>query len=1179
MLQRAASNAYSWWWASHVRTKQSKWLEQSLQDMGDKVETVLKLITQDGDSFAKRAEMYYKHRPELISFVEESFRAYQSLAERFDHISKELQNANSTLASAFPDQFQYQMDDDDDFPSPRGPRKFQVEKPPNPNIPKAPQKFPTKSIKAYMALTNSKKTSSKTAPKSASHANKVPKSGLSKSEALTEIDKLQKQILTFQTEKEFAKSSYESGYAKYWNIEEEITEMQERISKLQDEFGISQAIDDDEARTLMAQAAIKSCQDTLAQLQEKQERGAEEANTERQRIKDAREKLRSLKGGELAHDYQADVSETADYIKPEEKCRSSFGNEMENLGESKDLEMLRDKIKEHFDVGATNMLTVSEMAEKIDELVNKVINLETAVSSQTALIHTLRSETDELQSHIKNLEDEKSNLIEGKNDLSEKVSEMENKLKGLHDLDRSFQQQDSSLTTHFGEARSNLDTISKKLHDVKPDAEFEKSSQSQEYGKIIAVADAKTELLQDISEKNIHLPIVTQSDNREGTAKSKSNIDSPIINDPQTHIQPSLEESKSTTLVIGQPEEPFNIKVEEQVNPQGIQQQPATLSTNEHITPKEIQSKETPNNRVDEPTNPQRTQQQPPHLSAKEPITPQDVRSEVLPNTKAEEPLNPQGTQQQPATLFKDEPVAPREFQSEETSNSKEEEPSTQHQPATPSTNNPITLQQVKSEETAKTKAKEPVNPQETQLQPATLPVPEQVDQQFQQIASASVPKHEPVTLEDVLRRESVTALNDRSDVPYSVHRQGQTKTQDKLVTLEDVLRRETVTELKDGSNAPSVHQQSQTKKEDEPDWQQLFMNGLEGKEKVLLAEYTNTLRNYKEAKKKMAEIEKKSQLDVSGIEAQLKELKNYNAMKDEEIYSLRQKLNALQRRMEEYNKAKEENSVGPARFDDLSSPFEDEEDFGIRAVVERDISPAEAKLRADIDEILEENLDFWMRFSASFGQIQKFQNGVQDLFSELTKIEKDREKKDGSNHGTPNASQKSDIRPIYKHLREIETELTLWLEQSEKLKEELQRRFSQLCNIQEEIRHAENAGAVDDEMRFTSYNAAKFQGEVANMLQENNKVRDELQAGMDHITGLQADVECTVTRLNEELGFYGTKSQNEDQMRSGNKGKVPLRSFIFGVKPPKKKQSIFSRMHPGTMHKKYHQLKADKSP
>ena len=33
MLQRAASNAYSWWWASHIRTKQSRWLEENLKGM------------------------------------------------------------------------------------------------------------------------------------------------------------------------------------------------------------------------------------------------------------------------------------------------------------------------------------------------------------------------------------------------------------------------------------------------------------------------------------------------------------------------------------------------------------------------------------------------------------------------------------------------------------------------------------------------------------------------------------------------------------------------------------------------------------------------------------------------------------------------------------------------------------------------------------------------------------------------------------------------------------------------------------------------------------------------------------------------------------------------------------------------------------------------------------------
>lgn len=31
MLQRAASNACTWWWASQIRTRQSKWLDNDLQ--------------------------------------------------------------------------------------------------------------------------------------------------------------------------------------------------------------------------------------------------------------------------------------------------------------------------------------------------------------------------------------------------------------------------------------------------------------------------------------------------------------------------------------------------------------------------------------------------------------------------------------------------------------------------------------------------------------------------------------------------------------------------------------------------------------------------------------------------------------------------------------------------------------------------------------------------------------------------------------------------------------------------------------------------------------------------------------------------------------------------------------------------------------------------------------------
>ncbi|OIW14101.1 hypothetical protein TanjilG_19480 [Lupinus angustifolius] len=55
--------------------------------MDRNVKQMLKLIEEDGDSFAKKAEMYYQKRPELISLVEDFYRGYRSLAERYDHVT------------------------------------------------------------------------------------------------------------------------------------------------------------------------------------------------------------------------------------------------------------------------------------------------------------------------------------------------------------------------------------------------------------------------------------------------------------------------------------------------------------------------------------------------------------------------------------------------------------------------------------------------------------------------------------------------------------------------------------------------------------------------------------------------------------------------------------------------------------------------------------------------------------------------------------------------------------------------------------------------------------------------------------------------------------------------------------------------------------------------------------
>ncbi|XP_010453547.1 PREDICTED: protein NETWORKED 4A-like [Camelina sativa] len=84
-----------WWWDSHIGLKNSKWLENNLDEMDRSVKRMVKLIEEDADSFAKKAEMYYQKRPELISLVDEFHRMYRSLAERYENITGELRKSST----------------------------------------------------------------------------------------------------------------------------------------------------------------------------------------------------------------------------------------------------------------------------------------------------------------------------------------------------------------------------------------------------------------------------------------------------------------------------------------------------------------------------------------------------------------------------------------------------------------------------------------------------------------------------------------------------------------------------------------------------------------------------------------------------------------------------------------------------------------------------------------------------------------------------------------------------------------------------------------------------------------------------------------------------------------------------------------------------------------------------
>ncbi|KAM7253325.1 hypothetical protein ACFE04_025943 [Oxalis oulophora] len=871
-----------------------------MTDMDERVNNTIQIIDDDGDTFAKRAEMYYQKRPELLNLVEEAYRSYRALAERYDHLSRDFQSANRTIASAFPERaHELSMDEDDE----------QIRKSSSKGPPGAPDFRSTSMVTSRKKQL--KRIISTIKAKTAYH------SGLTKSEALEEINRLQKGILVLQTETEFVKSTYDNANAKYWEIQTQITEMQEKVCSLEDEFGIGTLIDDNEARTLMATTALNSCQETLGKLQEQHEKSANEVNFDHGRIKEAHGKVAMLRKKFLPPD-ELDEKEV--------KVSDLESNELDD-----NLERFLERIKTDLVSSSNTPLTVLQMAEKIDEILDKVVHLETSVFSQTALAKRLRSETDELMSRIRGLE-EKEVLVENTENMKNRIKQLEDELERVKSLNRNVRDENKNIKSQLTEASCNIDHFIQKLQKVKLDEEFEDNGFSQ---------DSKA------VDSNNHV---------------KENKDKLIISEKSSVLE-NIKTSK----------EPIKEKIEGETNLGVIS------------------------------------------------------------------------------------------------------------------------------------------------------------------------------TVEETNSEKNLSENTDRES---------------------------------------SMGEETGTDEEGEqPDWRQLFMNGIEDREKVLLDEYTSVLRNYKEVKLKLGDVEKKNRDGFYELALQIRELKNVVHKRDEEIQVL-QKMSPMANNSDETVTDQEPGpeSINLAPPSSLNSAFSSPRPPPFQQptapssgkmkppqnVKSQEITTIQGKIRSDIDEILEENLEFWLRFSESFHQIKKFQTSVRDLRTELYKL-KDKIKREGSlNHSGKQQTMYAEAKPIYKHLRDIQTELTLWCENNVLLKDEIQRRYSSLCNIQDEV---SKSGEED----LSEFQAAKFLGEITNMKQENKKVGQEIQAGFDRVQGLKAEVEKILSILDEELGISATSTPT----RSASRPRIPLRSFLFGVKLKRQKNqnqlraSLLSCVSPA-LQRQYSDLIAD---
>ncbi|KAJ9561713.1 hypothetical protein OSB04_006873 [Centaurea solstitialis] len=972
MLQRAASNAFSWWWASHIRTKQSKWLEQSLLDMEEKVHNALGIIQKDGDSFGKRAEMYYRHRPDLICFVEETFRAYRALAERYDKLSRNLQKANTTIASIFPDQISYDDYDDDDIGPPK---RAKIMPPQNqgPNaakIPKVPE-LPSKNLKGLISHA-SKKMKVSNAFKEDNPIRVVPKSGLTEEQAVEEIDKILKDILAMQTTKEFVKSSYEKGLSKYWEIENKINTMQQRVCRLQDEFKVGRVIEDGDARTVMAQAALKSCKNTLENLEEKLENSTQAARLEHEKIMDVKQKIEELKCKFLPN--EVDKSEK------NEQGKSQMSNQDDDDKE------IATKIRESLEESSNKPLTVSRLADTIDNISNKVISLESTVSSQTANIDNLRTQTNDLQTQFQDLEADKGSLADGTQTLLKKLKDMEKKLHRIENLERDVEKQNCSLKSYFTEARCNIEHLSERLHDVQPDDDIE----------------------------------VGSPDTKEGSVKSD------LGEDVLEECSPSTEDQANWESVEGVVE--------------------MSIKKGELKLEKVVQDKEIPSANDDDGINKENT--------TKKKGETNDVQEKG--ETKNEDGINKENTAKK----------------------------------------NGETNDVEQKGETKKDEGIKNANASEEKGDDG--------------VKNVDIKKGNPNKNEDLVKN-SDSRMENNKEV------------------------------------------------------------GNDESPKKPLKVYTTTLKNYKETKRKMSGEEKRRLETLFELTILVRELKSGLLKKDNEIHILKQKIKQLQ---DELGKQNEEIWQELKQVDVQTEVKEEEEIINITIDEPKPASEVEERLRMEIDAILDENLDFWLRFSSQFHQVQKFKTEVEDLKEEIVKVKnKGVEAKTGVGAGAgagagteeiPNTCMfttdlRSEIRPIYKHLKEIQGELTVWIEQAESLKEELHRRCASLTNIQEAITMALKEGMQEDEIKFSTHQAAKFQGEILNMEQENNRVNEELEAGLHHTRSLHLEIKKTLRKLEDEFGLSDNQNPYQQNfVRAPSRPGIPLRSFIFGVKTRKQRPSIF---------------------
>ncbi|KAK3160452.1 hypothetical protein QOZ80_1BG0059650 [Eleusine coracana subsp. coracana] len=500
MHRMPTRKAHSWWWDSHISPKNSKWLAENLEEMDKQVKEMLKLIEDEGDSFAKKAEMYYQRRPLLVTHVENFYRMYRALAERYDNVTGELRkNIPSSLQSQGSGISETDSETQSTSPSPE----------PNMEQKKLKQKRKTRAagFDVFLGSGGSSDVSKKGSNGSSSS---------SSSESESEVDEVEEEN--------------DNGIS--YALNERIIELEEELQKAREKL---EALEEKNMHC--------HC--------EKLEESLNQVNSEKEDLAAAvlanKKKVEDLKG-DMASAAKHYESQLADRDHEIEKCKQELEQVSEKyFSEKSTLEAEIGKLHEVVENFEGDLAKVSEEKSQLEarlmeleqtshslhdssaeimRLQDTILELQARLESDSSEKRVLeersiefeqvhrqledsRAEVGKLQATIKSLKDELEKVVQEKSLLQDRIKDLEQATGDLNALvahnQENFSMEESSLSAEIqklSEANASLESRLtsteaqvEQLHFEKAEASLDSEKQISELNQAIANLKTRLELM------------------------------------------------------------------------------------------------------------------------------------------------------------------------------------------------------------------------------------------------------------------------------------------------------------------------------------------------------------------------------------------------------------------------------------------------------------------------------------------------------------------------------------------------------------------------------------------------------------------------------------------------------------------------------------------------------------